>query len=149
VIALLDINVLVALLDPAHLNHDDAHAWFARNRSKGWATCPITLNGCARVLSNPAYPTVEATVDEVTVHLRAMCAGSGHHFWTDSISLLDERLFQPRKIGGHQKITDVYLLALSVANQGRLATFDRSISLGSVTGAGGQHLEILGDPKSS
>jgi toxin-antitoxin system PIN domain toxin len=149
VIALLDVNVLVALLDSAHLNHDEAHAWFGRNRSKGWATCPITLNGCARVLSNPGYPTVDTTVDDVNVHLRAMCEAAAHHFWPDSISLLDERLFQPRKIGGYQKITDVYLLALSVVNRGRLVTFDRSISLSSVHGAKGEHLEILGGQKSS
>jgi len=32
-------------------------------------------------------------------------------------------------VGGHQKITDIYLLGLAVRRQGRLATFDRSIPL--------------------
>lgn len=41
-IALLDVNVLVALFDPAHPNHEDAHRWFGRNRKRGWATCPMT-----------------------------------------------------------------------------------------------------------
>jgi uncharacterized protein len=38
---LLDVNVLVALLDPAHLHHDAAHAWFEVKREGGWATCPF------------------------------------------------------------------------------------------------------------
>ena len=52
--ALLDINVLVALFDPDHVHHELAHDWFADNRTRGWATCPITENGFGRVLSNPA-----------------------------------------------------------------------------------------------
>ena len=41
-IALLDVNVLVALFDPMHSNHEAAHEWFAENRAAGWATCPLT-----------------------------------------------------------------------------------------------------------
>jgi predicted nucleic acid-binding protein len=26
---LLDVNVLIALIDPGHVAHDDAHEWFA------------------------------------------------------------------------------------------------------------------------
>ena len=69
-VALLDVNVLVAIFDPAHENHEDAHRWFGRNRKYGWATCPVTINGCIRVLSNPAYPTVETTPAEVAGRLR-------------------------------------------------------------------------------
>ncbi|HKC25464.1 MAG TPA: VapC toxin family PIN domain ribonuclease, partial [Thermoanaerobaculia bacterium] len=45
-IALLDVNLLIALFDAAHVHHTPAQAWLARNRSLGWATCPITQNGC-------------------------------------------------------------------------------------------------------
>ena len=31
-IALLDVNVLIALFDPAHIDHDEAHRWFGLNR---------------------------------------------------------------------------------------------------------------------
>jgi hypothetical protein len=27
---LLDVNVLIALIDPAHIQHDRAHGWFAK-----------------------------------------------------------------------------------------------------------------------
>jgi toxin-antitoxin system PIN domain toxin len=143
-VALLDVNVLVALFDPAHFHHEEAHLWFGRNRKRGWATCPLTINGCIRVLSNPAYPTIEARPAEVVAGLRTFCASPDHHFWSDSVSLLDESLFRPQKIGGHQKITDAYLLGLAVRNHGRLATFDRAIPLEAVNGAGASQLAVIG-----
>jgi toxin-antitoxin system PIN domain toxin len=143
-VALLDVNVLVALFDPAHQNHEDAHRWFGRNRKYGWATCPITVNGCIRVLSNPAYPTLEATPAEMARRLRSLCSAKDHHFWEDSVSLTDESLFQPEMIGGHQKITDAYLLGLAVRNHGRLATFDRSIPLEAVQDAAAGDLVLIG-----
>jgi toxin-antitoxin system PIN domain toxin len=145
--ALLDVNVLVALFDPAHLNHEDAHRWFAHNRRRGWATCPLTVNGCVRVLSNPAYPTVETTPAEVMSRLRLLCSASDHKSWDDTVSLLDESLFRARMVEGHQKITDIYLLGLAVRLRGQLATFDQSIPLKAVVGAETEHLEILGLPR--
>ena len=142
-VALLDVNVLVALFDPAHPNHEEAHQWFGRNRKRGWATCPLTANGCIRVLSNPAYPTVTATPGEVASRLRILCSSTDHHWWEDSVSLLDEGLFRTNLISGHQKITDVYLLGLAVRRQGKLATFDRSIPAKAVIGAGSGHLELI------
>jgi toxin-antitoxin system PIN domain toxin len=142
-VALLDVNVLVALFDPAHPNHDEAHLWFGRNRRRGWASCPVTINGCVRVLSNPAYPTVDATPAEVLSRLSVLCASPDHRFWSDSVSLLENALFRPKMITGHQKVTDVYLLGLAVRHDGRLATFDRSIPLNAVVGAEPHHLEQI------
>ncbi|MCU1257782.1 MAG: domain family protein [Bryobacterales bacterium] len=146
-VALLDVNVLVALFDPAHLNHDDAHFWFAKNRRSGWASCPLTINGCVRVLSNPAYKNVTATATEVMSHVRTLCSARDHHFWPDSVSLLDESLVHPRMVAGHQKITDIYLLALASRNSGKLVTFDRSIPVKAVTGAAPECLELIGSKK--
>ncbi len=142
-VPLLDVNVLVALFDPAHPDHEEAHRWFARHRKRGWATCPVTINGCVRVLSNPAYPTVEATPAEVISRLRVLCSEAGHLFWEDRVSLLDQTLFRPQMIGGHQQITDVYLLGLAVRYEGTLATFDGSIPVNAVIGATADHLEWL------
>ena len=147
--ALLDVNVLVALFDPAHPNHEDAHRWFSTHRRQGWATCPLTINGCVRVLSHPSYPTLETHPAEVMARLRVLCAASDHEFWEDRVSLLDQKLFRPEMIGGHGKITDVYLLGLAVVHRGKLATFDRSIPLRAVVGAGAGHLEMLGVPAAS
>lgn len=135
-VVLLDVNVLVALFDEEHVNYEDAHRWFGRNRRHGWATCPLTVNGCIRILSNPTYPNLKTTPDDMVGRLKSLCASTDHHFWPDSVSLLYDTLFLPAAIGVHQKITDAYLLGLAVRNHGRLATFDRAIPLRAVLDAG-------------
>ena len=143
-VALLDVNVLVALFDPGHVHSEAAHRWLAGNRSHGWATCPITINGCIRILSNPSYLPRKNSAAEVASWLVNACAAPDHHFWPDSVSLLDETLFHRAMIGGHQKITDAYLLGLAVRNHGRLATFDRSIPVKAVRGFHPGNLVVIG-----
>ena len=142
-VSLLDVNILIALFDPSHVHHERAHRWFARNHKHGWATCPLTVNGCVRILSNPAYPTVAATPREVVERLRAFCSNANHEFWADSVSLLDEALFRPELFSGHQVLTDIYLLGLAVRHHGRLATFDGAIPLRPVTGAAARHMALI------
>ena len=48
---LLDVNVLIALFDQDHSLHERARDWFAANVRRGWASCPITQNGCVRIMS--------------------------------------------------------------------------------------------------
>ena len=48
--ALLDVNVLIALLDEAHVGHDRATEWLRKDIEHGWASCPITQNGCIRIM---------------------------------------------------------------------------------------------------
>jgi len=120
VIHLLDVNVLVALFDPAHVHHDAAHAWFEGARPSGWATCPLTQNGFLRVVSNPAYPGNRTTVGDAADRLRRFLASDGHEFWTDDVSLLDARVARTASLAGHREITDAYLLALAVRRGGRL-----------------------------
>ena len=142
-IALLDVNVLVALFDPAHVHHEAAHAWFGRNRSRRWATCALTENVLLRVLSNPAYPGRRTTVEDAAARLLTFCSNCEHVFWPDSISVRDPGRFRWNDVQGHRQLTDVYLLALSISNRGRLATFDSTISLKAVEGAAAQSLELL------
>jgi toxin-antitoxin system PIN domain toxin len=142
-VALLDVNVLVALSDAYHRHHELAHQWFARNRALGWATTPMTVNGCVRVMTNHKYPTVVELVPLVCA-LQTLCSAADHRFWDDSVSLLDASLFRPEMITSHNQITDVYLLGLAVRNHGKFVTFDRSILLDAVIGAEPEHLEILG-----
>ena len=86
---LLDLNLLVALFDRQHVNHEAAHDWFARKGIVSWATCPITENGFLRVISNPAYLTVMATPMEAMEHLERFCSSESHTFWPDQVSLLE------------------------------------------------------------
>jgi toxin-antitoxin system PIN domain toxin len=142
--ALLDVNVLIALIDPAHEFHTPAHAWFRRNRRHGWATCPITQNGCVRIMSKPGYPFPGLTADRVRGILLELTGVAGHVFWHDSISILDKARF--RLAGtGPKDVTDIYLLGLAVANSGRLATLDRSISHDHVIGCEPGAVELIGN----
>ena len=140
--ALLDVNVLIALLDSDHTSHGSAVAWFSDNGARGWASCPITQNGCVRIMSHPGYPNAFSVV-EIVERLRAATAHPAHEFWPDSQSLLDQRLIDPTRVHGPRQLTDVYLLTLAVKQGGRLVTFDATIATGAVKGAKPQHLVRL------
>ena len=130
-VALLDVNVLVALFDPDHVHHDAAHAWFAANRAGGWATCDVASRGSRR------GPVRDRRAPEL------LCASGGHFFWPDSVSLRDRRLFHWSAGVGHDQITDIYLLGLARQKGGRLATFDRRIPAAAVVGAEHGHVEVI------
>jgi toxin-antitoxin system PIN domain toxin len=140
--ALLDINLLIALFDPSHVHHEAAHAWFADNRSDGWATCPLTELGFVRVLSNPALGDPAGSATSLLAQLRKFCASGDHEFWPDAVSLRDETVFDLAVVS-HRQLTDVYLLGLAWTRRGRLATFDRSIPLKAVIGAAEATLEVI------
>jgi uncharacterized protein len=142
-VALLDVNVLVALFDPDHVHHEPAHRWFAEQRSIGWATCPLTENGLLRVLTHPAYTQAAAPPADILERLRVFCGSGGHTFWSDDLSLRDAELFQLGAPPNHRQVTDVYLLGLAVKRGGRLATFDRGIPLAKVRGAEGENLVLI------
>jgi toxin-antitoxin system PIN domain toxin len=139
---LLDVNVLIALIDPAHEFHAAAHVWFQRNRKYGWATCPITENGCLRILSKPGYPFPGLTVRLVRDILAQLVESEGHRFWPDSVSILDANRFELAG-AGPKNLTDLYLLRLATAFDGRLITFDRTIRRDWVIGSGPDDLEVL------
>jgi len=140
--ALLDINVLLALLDSDHVDHVRAHAWLDREIDAGWASCAITENGFVRVVSQPRYPSPVSPAEAIDLLGRAR-AGDRHEFWPCDISLLDPRIVDRGHLHGPRQVTDAYLLALAVAHEGRFVTFDRSLSLLSVPRASGEHLSVL------
>lgn len=140
--ALLDVNVLIALLDADHTSHRAAWAWFQEHGRTGWASCPITQNGCIRILSHPAYPNARS-IAEIVDRLRAATADASHEFWPDSLSMLNDTMVDVTRVHGPKQLTDVYLLALAVRNNGRLVTFDTGIALSAVRGAEARHLVQL------
>lgn len=140
--ALLDVNVLVALLDADHLDHVVAREWFERQAATSWASCAITQNGFVRVLSQPSYPNGVAPARAIALLDHAV-GTDGHEFWPCDRSLLDARLVDRTRIHGPNQLTDVYLLALAVARGGRFVTLDRKISVTAVVGATEVHLEVV------
>ena len=140
--ALLDVNVLIALLDAQHLHHAVAKRWFIEHVSLGWATCPLSQNGCARILSQPAYSNAISTVRALE-KIASACRQSEHEFWPDSVSLVDPKIACAERIHGPRQLTDIYLLALAVNRGGRLVTLDEGIPLNAVHGARPEHLLVI------
>ena len=134
-IYLLDINVLLALADPFHIHHEPAHRWFHDVGATRWATCAITANGFVRIASNPQYPNRPGSSGAVLELLRQFCLHPGHHYWRELPPLSD--MVAPQFTFTHQQITDLYLLGLAVHYRGKLASFDRRITVSPVYGGAG------------
>jgi toxin-antitoxin system PIN domain toxin len=124
---LLDVNVLIALIDPAHVQHDRAHDWFAAKGRKAWATCPVTENGVLRIVGHPRYPNSPGTPAAVAELVSILRGLGGHEFWPDDITLFDNRRIDTDRLLDSGQVTDAYLLALALAHGGELATFDRRL----------------------
>ncbi len=140
---LLDVNVLIALLDDAHVFSRRANAWLEA-APRCIATCPIVENGVIRIMSAPAYSvTHRATPEQVAEGLKGLAEALDHEFWPDEVSLLDETLVDFSRLHGHRQVTDAYLLALAVRRGGALASFDTALPLTAVRGAGRTHLLAL------
>ena len=131
-IYLLDVNVLIALIDPAHVAHEDAHAWFSSAGQQAWATCPITENGVLRIVGNPRYPNSPGSPAVVAGIVQKLRALPGHAFWAEDFSLVGSDIIDPARVLTAAQVTDTYLLALASRRGGQLATFDRRLSVDAV-----------------
>jgi uncharacterized protein len=138
---LLDVNVLIALIDPVHIQHDAAHDWFATVGKKAWASCPITENAVLRIVGDIRYSNSPGTPAAVAEVLAEFLSLPGHLFWPDDISLLDSANIDISRVLNNRQVTDTYLLALACAHGGHLATFDRRLVASAVyAGAAALHL---------
>lgn len=141
--ALLDINVLIALLDEQHVHHQLAAHWLHRNIEQEWASCPLTQNGVIRIMSQPAYPN-PLPAGSIAARLAEATSTSWHQFYPDDISLLDGESVHWDSILGSRQVTDCYLLALAVRHDCRFVSFDRRVDRRAVPGSGSRHLVIIG-----
>jgi toxin-antitoxin system PIN domain toxin len=140
--ALLDVNVLIALHDSDHVHHTRAAEWFDTQHQQGWASSPLTQNGCLRIMSQSAYSNPQPLA--MLVHmLQNSTAAPWHALWADDISILDASVFRHANIHSAKQLTDLYLLGLAVKHDGCLASFDQRIPLSAVHGARTEHLVIL------
>lgn len=140
--SLFDVNVLLALLQPDHVHFERAQEWWKANEKFGWASCPLTQNGFARILSQQSYRKPLSTAEAIS-RLAEQMERTDHEFWPDDVSISDRVIFDASSVLGPNQITDAYLLALAVKNGGRLATLDQSISLRAVRGAEPRHLAVI------
>jgi uncharacterized protein len=124
-IALLDVNVLLALGWPNHRHHRAAKDWFAQEGNHGWATCALTDLGFIRLSSNPSFvsePVSPVTASAMLGELKKM----GKHVFWQSPEILDPQIF--RKALGHQQVNDAWLAELAKINKGRFITFDAGVA---------------------
>ena len=139
---LYDTSCLIVLLDKNHVSHQTVAAWHIDNMAQGWLSCPLTQNGCLRILSQPSYANT-VSITEAFELLQAAVSTEHHQFIPDDISLLDDALVDDRELLGHRQLADVYLLALAVAHDARLVTLDTRIPLAPVHGADETHLMVI------
>jgi hypothetical protein len=141
---LLDVNVVIALLDPDHAFHERAHAWWAAQAKSGWASCPIVENGVVRIMSNPGYSQgARFTPGDLISRLRTFATQTDHEFWPDDVSLRDGKRFATERMHNSRQLTDLYLLALAGKHAGTLATFDQGIPISAVCGAKAESLCVI------
>jgi toxin-antitoxin system PIN domain toxin len=140
--ALFDVNFLIAMLDTDHVRNARAQDWWDAEKESGWATCPLTQNGFVRVVSQPGYKNPIAMTFALDLLAQQM-AETDHAFWPDDISILDTYLFDRDRILGPGQLTDIYLLGLTVKNDGRLVTLDQTIPLAAVRGAQARHVVVI------
>ena len=125
---LFDVNLLIALMWPAHEDHDRAQQWFANNAHPGWATCPFTQAAFVRIVANPAFSPDAVLPVEAAGLLASNLKHQNHQFWADEITLTQAIEPFSIRLTGHQQVTDAYLLGLAIHKKGKLATMDRSVA---------------------
>jgi len=124
---LLDVNVLIALMWPAHESHSQVREWFARHARQGWATCPLTQAAFVRLVSNPAFSRDAVTPREAIALLTANLKHRRHRFWGDEIGLGEAVEPLQGRLVGHRQVSDAYLLGLAIHKKGKLATMDQGL----------------------
>lgn len=132
-IHLLDINVLIALCDPAHPHSSAARSFLTSGLTRdGWATCPLVENGFLRIFGARKYPGGPGSPHAARTVLVRLLATGGHQFWPEDLSLTDVLTFPGLPVS--EDLTDFYLLGLAVKHGGRFATFDAGLDASLIPG---------------
>ena len=126
---LLDVNLLIALAWPNHVQHALAQRWFQQERTKGWGTCVVTQLAFVRLSSHPAVPHHVST-PEATQKLLEIVSLPDHSFWPEIPGGFRHEFFAQTRpnILTHGFVTDGYLATLAAFHGGKLATFDRPLA---------------------
>jgi toxin-antitoxin system PIN domain toxin len=126
--SLLDVNVLIALIWPAHPSHRAAQDWFHIHARHGWATCPITQNGFVRIVSNTSFSAHALSVTDAIAVLERNLKHPTHEFWPAELSVAQSVALLQKPLRGHRQLTDAYLLGQAIHKEARFVTFDKRIA---------------------
>jgi uncharacterized protein len=125
--SLLDVNVLVALVEPGHDHYQKAQEWFNSSSEGYWGVCPLTEAGFLRVTTNPSFRPGPRTLEQAIAILQALRNHPRYWFWEMKKSWIDLAAPFAGRVLGHQQVTDAYLLGLAINEDGVLVTFDRGL----------------------
>ena len=139
---LLDVNALLALLDPMHVHHEAAHDWYGQGPQKRQLTCSHVENGVIRVASQPKYPNCLGTSGRVREAVQKFIRQVNADRCDQEATLVDDKVLLRPELLTPSRVSDLYLLALAAANAARLATFDQRIPAAAVAG-GSKALEVI------
>lgn len=128
-IALPDVNVLMALTWSNHPHHERAHRWFAQSAADGWATCFLTQTGFLRLSLNLQVVGVSIDCAAALSLLTGLVAHPDHRYLEAAASLTAGPFVHlaPR-ITGYRQVTDATLIHLARAHGARLVTFDKAVA---------------------
>ena len=138
--ALLDVNVLLALVWPQHLHHARAHSWFAEHDAH-FATTPLTEDGVLRLSLQRAVTDTDVTPAEALALLTGLRAHPQHRFLADD-SALASPVISLTRFATARQVTDLHLVNLCAANGFVLVTFDRAIP-GALEPADRRYVSVL------
>ena len=120
-----DVNIWVALSDPAHAAHELATEWLLGSRGARLLLCPVTEAGFVRIAASPLLGK-KSIADAVRMLREIAALPNVAHLpvaptWLELIEPLTPRLL------GHRQVTDALLLGLAMHNGAILVTLDRAI----------------------
>lgn len=129
-LALLDVNVLLALVWTHHADHARVVRWHEKWIPKKWAVCPFTESGFLRLSLNPAFVAGQAPVDTLLEILRRLRSKRGYQR-LDAVPDPTDPHLKPlwTKVRGYRQVTDAMLLGMAIADDIHLATMDKGMSV--------------------
>jgi toxin-antitoxin system PIN domain toxin len=120
-----DVNIWVALSDPAHAAHERATEWLLGSHGARLLLCPVTEAGFVRIAASPLVGK-KSIADAMRMLEEIAALPNVDHL---SVAPTWLELVQPlaRRLVGHRQVTDALLLGLAIRNEAILVTLDRSI----------------------
>lgn len=131
-IALPDINLLIARSDAGHEFHQQARAWLHNQSNLVLTTCAITENGFLRIYGHPNYPGGPGSPAAAARDLAILRDRPGHRFISTDFSILSPGI--DLSDSSPAQLTDLYLLALAVRHDAKFVTLDTRIDPALVKG---------------
>ncbi len=141
---LLDVNVLIARIDPWHEANAAVSEWLDRMAGERLLFCPLVENGFLRIYGHPGYPGGPGSPEKAAVDLHDMLELPNAQFISEDISIRDDDIFRSMANLTPRQLTDVYLLGLSVSKGARFATLDGRVPAEAVRG-GSEALTVISE----